>query len=244
MFVLLPLVGFAAFAIEQVIERGTRPLVALWLFCLSILIPEWSAVFNLPASGETMGSIREAATVMTAWFATGFSLLSVWLVVFARHRDRRRRVCLTGALLLIVWVNASQGLQSIRLTADERQSRRTLREFHDSLLSTGPLDDQVLIIDSASPAVIENARILTFVMRSIRPDLDLKTVRNWNEGRLLIHDTRESSALKRTVLIVDWRTVDRISTRPPSGYMQWKRHSTPVIWHGRRLTTYLLTGSP
>ena len=237
MFVLLPLVGFAAFAIEQVVERGTRPLVAVWLVCVSIVIPEWSAAFNSSASGETPGSIREA-TVMTAWFATGFALLSVWLVVFARRRDRRQRVCLTGALLLIVWVNATQGLQSIRLTADERQSRRILTEFHDSLLSTGPIDDQVLITDSDSPAVIE------FVVRSVRPDLDLKTVPNWNEGGLLIREAQASGVANRTVLIVDWRTVDRSSTRPPSGNLPLKRHSVPVIWHGRRLTTYLLSGPP
>jgi hypothetical protein len=238
MFVLLPLVGFAAFAIEQVIERRTRPLVALWLFCLSILIPEWSAVIKSSASGETPGSIREATVVMTAWLATGFALLSVWLVVFARRRDHRQRICLTGALLLIVWLNASQGLQSIRLTADERRSRRMLTEFHDSLASTGPIDDQVLITDSDSPAVIE------FVVRSVRPELVLHTVPNWNEVDLLIREAQESGVVNRTVLIVDWRTIGRSSTRPPGGNMPLKRHSTPVIWHGRRLTTYLLTGPP
>lgn len=240
MFVLLPLAGFAAFAIEQIIERSTGPLVALWLFCLSIIIPEWSQVFSLSASGETTGSLwdeaKTTAWYATGWYATGFALVSVWLAVFARRRDRRQRICLIGALLLIVCVNAGQGLQSIRLTADEHQSRRLMTEFQDSLLSTGPIDDQLLITDSASPAVIE------FIMRSVRPKLVLKTAKNWNEGGTLLRETQASGALERTVLIVDWRTIHRSSAPPPSSNMPLKRHSTPVIWNGRRLTTYLLSG--
>lgn len=233
LFLLLPMVGFAALAVEEIVERRVGALAAAWMVAAAILIPQWAGIFDSPGPEGLPRTVRETSA-FTAWTLAGFALLSVWLMSFARHRDGRQRVCLIGLLLLIACTGARQGLRSVRLMDDERQSRRSLNEFSSSLASASGVAAQILITDSAAPPDVE------FVMRAAQPRFALQTVRSLKQGIDL--GAVETQGSKQAVLIVDWRAVDSPSISTTGGRLQLERLSPPLMLHGRRLVAYRLSG--
>jgi hypothetical protein len=232
LFVMLPLVGCAALTIEQIVVRRLRPVLAAWLVCLAVVLPQWAVAVHPTSSTGFFHDVWGSGIFIVGCFSA-FAILSVWLLINARRYDTYQQVCLVGLLITLGLANTVHGLQGMWLAEDDRRSTYSLTEFHASLLRLEDVGAQILITDAAAPPDVE------FVIRKARPDLSLETMQNWNDG--IARAAEIVGRTKRAVLIVDWRSLNARRSIPPEYHLNITPRFTPTLFRGRRLTSFLLS---
>lgn len=232
LFVMLPLVGCAAVTIEQIVVRRLRPVFAVWLVCLAVVLPQWAIAFRTTSPSGFFDSAWGSGIFAVSCFSA-FAILTVWLLMNARRNDTYQQACLVGLLIILGVANAVHGLQEVWMTEDDRRSTHSLMEFHASLLQLESVDAQILITDVAAPPDIE------FTIRATRPGVSLETMQDWNNG--VARAAAIVGGTKRAVLIVDWHSLDALRNTPPEHNLNIKTHFAPTLIRDRRLTAFLLT---
>lgn len=231
-FLLVPLVVFAAFAIEEISMRRVSVAVVLGCTSLSFVGMHFMSIRpgtldgGVPGAGINM-VISSGVVVLAIMIAL------VWLIrLYVRDHDSQQRALIAVLLVVPIVMNAAQGLLGVRLRTNEDT---TLAECRREYASINDVDTCAVVSESPPPVQ------LWYMLRSRWPKARLHSVKSWDAA--LSQALAENPSTNDKFLVVDW---SRRDTRPANirvGELVIESATSPQIYRDRQLRTYEVTGN-
>jgi len=219
----LPLLGAAAYGIEEAARRSVSGAWVLLAVSLPLAVRLGSVMASLSSDGPTVWILLVIAASVAAW------LVAKVLPAIVPMPGLRRGV-LMGAILAVIAVNSGDGLAILFRGAD---SDRTYRDLRTLLATDEPVDAVVLLTDA--PVVPE----LVFALRSSKPKALMEIAPTWDEA--LVRLDRKLDKEGRRTLAAVWGLPD---TSGAAAAEELRPVGDPLLFEGRELLLYLDDGMP
>jgi hypothetical protein len=180
---IIPLVIAAAVGLIEVIERRVGFLAALAVGLLTLADAAILTGQSLADSGESLMNWLPglSAKVRGVGILMVLGVCGIALFRFAARHEVRRRIVLTGLLLVVVTVNAVWGALAVRRTnqgdseldAMRTAAARLSRVAHCTFVSLAPRDGQTALLPPAQ---------LTFLLASLWPGAEIRYTNFWDDA--------------------------------------------------------------
>jgi len=232
LFLLLPLIALAAFAVEEISARHVHVIVAVGVVVLSVAATFWRMLVPLTGIAPIAATQGWTTGLVVALLAG----LLWWLSNFTRSRDSRQRAVLSLLLVAVLSAHAVGGFASVAARpVDVRRDDLVLAAVRDRMAATDGFDACTFIAAADLPPQ------LRFLVRSLQPQVVPTIAANWELAEPLI--LNQTFGRRRAVLIVEWGGTGNPGTTPPIRVVKLNPVSPSDLYWGRFLRTFLVTSN-